>query len=384
MQKLSERLWMMGLLAVYILCGAAAIPANSEPDTPVKYQQALSEIERLKAALEKAQDEIRNLRRQLQRSTSSSPSREVPNDLSSKENAYQNVLAALSREIERHPENTRAYAKRGAIQLKLKAYPQAIQDFDAAMAKGFPDAAVLYNQRGLAQFQLGHLQQSIHDFTQAIEHNATLAEAYNNRGITHRTTGDYVRAIQDVQQAMDLGLQSASADFQVLRDEVRQMQQQLQQAGLQPGSADGIPGSKTIAALQTFQQREGLPVTGRFDGATKQHLGVRSISPSSEPATTSELLSHFVHRPTPVYPLSARQQGLEGTVSLRFEMLADGTVGQINVLESTGHPILDEAAQNTVKQWTHNLLQQPDPLSQRWGTLSFTFTLDEPDKPKTP
>jgi septal ring factor EnvC (AmiA/AmiB activator) len=115
MQKLSERLWMMGLLAVYILCGAAAAPANSEPDTPVKYQQALSEIERLKAALEKAQDEIRNLRRQLQRSTSSSPSREVPNDLSSKENAYQNVLAALSREIERHPENTRAYAKRGAI-----------------------------------------------------------------------------------------------------------------------------------------------------------------------------------------------------------------------------------------------------------------------------
>jgi septal ring factor EnvC (AmiA/AmiB activator) len=70
MQKLSERLWMMGLLAVYILCGAATVPAHSEPDTPAKYQQALSEIERLKAALEKAQDEIRTLRRQLQRSTS--------------------------------------------------------------------------------------------------------------------------------------------------------------------------------------------------------------------------------------------------------------------------------------------------------------------------
>lgn len=383
MRKLPERLCMMGLLAVYILCGATMAPAHSEPDMQVKYQQALSEIERLKAALEMAQDEIRSLSRQLQRSTSSSPSHEAPNDLSSKENAYQNVLAALSREIEIHPENARTYAKRGAVQLKLKAYPQAIQDFDAALAKGFPDASVLYNQRGLAQFQLGHLQQSIHDFTRAIEHNSTLAEAYNNRGIAHRTTGDYVRAIPDLRQAMDLGLQSASADLQVLRDEVRQMQQQLQQAGLQPGSADGIPGSKTIAALQTFQQREGLPVTGRFDGATKQHLGVRSISPSSEPATTSELLSHFVHRPTPVYPLSARQQGLEGTVSLRFEMLPDGTVGHINVLESTGHPILDEAAQNTVKQWTHNLFQQ-DTLSQRWGTLSFTFTLDEQDKPKTP
>ena len=91
-----------------------------------------------------------------------------------------------------------------------------------------------------------------------------------------------------------------------------------------------------------------------------------------------------MHRPTPVYPLSARQQGLEGTVSLRFEMLADGTVSQVNVLESTGYPILDEAAQNAVKQWTHNLLQPPDTLSQRWGTLSFTFTLDEQAQPKTP
>ena len=384
MRKLPERLWMMGLLAVYILCGSATAPVNSEPDMQAKYQQALSEIERLKAALEMAQDEIRRLRRQLQSSTSSPPSNKAPNDLSSKENAYQSVLATLSREIETHPGNARAYAKRGAVQLKLKAYPQAIQDFDAAMAKGFPDAAVLYNQRGLARFQLGHLQESINDFTRAVEHNSTLAEAYNNRGIAYRTTGDYVRAMQDLRQATDLGLPHAASYLQVLRDEVKHLQQQLQQSGLQPGAADGIPGSKTTAALRTFQHREGLPVTGRLDDATKQRLGTRPVSSSSEPETKSELLSHFVHRPTPVYPLKARQQGLEGTVTLRVEMLADGTVGQVNVLETAGHPILDEAAQNTVKQWRHNLLRQHDTREKRWGTLSFTFALDEKDNPNTP
>ncbi|MDH3605077.1 MAG: TonB family protein [Candidatus Tectomicrobia bacterium] len=383
MRTLPECLWKMGLLAV-ILCVSAMAPAHSEPDMQAKYQQAVSEIERLKAALEMAQDEIRKLRRQLQRSTSSPPSHAAPNDLSSEDHADQNVLAALSREIETHPGNARAYAKRGAVQLKLKAYPQAMQDFDAAIAKGFPDTAVLYNQRGLAQFQLGHLQASINDFTRAVEHNPALAEAYNNRGIAHRTTGDYVRAIQDLRQAMNLGLKSVSADLQVLQDEVRQMQQQLQLARLQPDPADGIPGSKTIAALRTFQQREGLPVTGRLDDATKQRLGTRPVSPSSEPETQSDLLSHFVHRPTPVYPLSARQQGMEGTVTLRVEMLADGTVGQINVLESAGHPILDEAAQNTVKQWTHNLLRQQDTREKRWGTLSFTFTLDKKDQLNTP
>ena len=384
MQKLPERLWMSGLLVVYILCGSVTVPANSEPDIQAKYQHALSEIERLKAALEMAQDEIRRLRQQLQSSTLSPPSHEAPNDLSSEENVYQNVLAELSREIETHPENARAYAKRGTVQLKLKAYPQAIQDFDAAIVKGFPDTAVLYNQRGLARFQLGHLQESIRDFTRAVDQNSALAEAYNNRGIAHRTTGDYVRAMQDLRQAMDLGLQHAVSYLQVLRDEVRHMQQQLQQAGLQPGPADGIPGAKTITALRTFQQREGLPVTGRLDSATRQHLGTQSVSPSSESESTSDLLSHFVHRPTPVYPLRARQQGLEGTVTLRVEMLADGTVGQINVLESAGHPILDEAVQKTVKQWTHNLLRPPDTRGKRWGTLSFTFTLDEKDKLNSP
>ena len=96
------------------------------------------------------------------------------------------------------------------------------------------------------------------------------------------------------------------------------------------------------------------------------------------------LLSYFVHRPAPAYPLEARQQGLEGTVTLHVEMLADGTVGQINVLESTGHAILDEAAQKTVKQWTHNLRLQNNTPNKYWGTLSFSFTLDETDKPKTP
>jgi TonB family protein len=349
-----------------------------------KYQRALSEIERLKATLEMAQEEIRRLRQQRQSSTSSPPSHAAPNALSPEENTYQKALAALSRDIETHPENARAYAKRGVVHLKLQAYPQAIQDFDAAIAKGFPDTAVLYNQRGLAQFQSGHLREAMHDFTQAIEHNPTLAEAYNNRGIAHRTAGDYVRAIPDLQQAIELGLQQASADLQVLRDEVRQMQQQLQQAGLQPGTADGRPGSKTLAALRTFQQREGLPVTGQLDNATKQRLGMQSASASSEPAMQPDLLSHFVHRPAPAYPLRAREQGLEGTVTLRLEMLEDGTVGQINILQSAGHPILDEAAQNTVKQWTHNLLRPRAPPGQRWGTLSLTFTLDEQDQPKTP
>ena len=53
----------------------------------------------------------------------------------------------------------------------------------------------------------------------------------------------------------------------------------------------------------------------------------------------------------PVYPSSARQAGLEGTVILKIEILANGRPGEISVSRSTGHVVLDEAAIIAVEKW---------------------------------
>lgn len=51
-------------------------------------------------------------------------------------------------------------------------------------------------------------------------------------------------------------------------DEVRHLQKELQQAGYLAGSADGVYGSQTTAAVRSFQKDRGLSVTGRVDRKT--------------------------------------------------------------------------------------------------------------------
>lgn len=53
----------------------------------------------------------------------------------------------------------------------------------------------------------------------------------------------------------------------------------------------------------------------------------------------------------PVYPSAARQAGLEGTVTLRIQILANGRPGEIVVTHSAGYSVLDDAAVAAVRKW---------------------------------
>jgi protein TonB len=49
------------------------------------------------------------------------------------------------------------------------------------------------------------------------------------------------------------------------------------------------------------------------------------------------------------YPASARRRGLAGTVSVEILILANGTIGEVTLRESSTHSILDEAALDTIR-----------------------------------
>lgn len=55
--------------------------------------------------------------------------------------------------------------------------------------------------------------------------------------------------------------------------EVEGLQQRLNYVGFDAGAVDGHFGAKTAAALRSFQQAYGLPVTGRLDAQTHARLG---------------------------------------------------------------------------------------------------------------
>ncbi|MFO1400945.1 MAG: energy transducer TonB [Steroidobacteraceae bacterium] len=56
-------------------------------------------------------------------------------------------------------------------------------------------------------------------------------------------------------------------------------------------------------------------------------------------------------RTPPEYPLNARRLRIEGTVTLRVELDAGGRVATVRVAQSSGSPLLDEAAIAAVSHW---------------------------------
>jgi peptidoglycan hydrolase-like protein with peptidoglycan-binding domain len=56
--------------------------------------------------------------------------------------------------------------------------------------------------------------------------------------------------------------------------QIKQLQQALQERGLEPGNVDGVMGPQTRQALAKFQRDNNLEPTGSLNERTAQHLGL--------------------------------------------------------------------------------------------------------------
>ena len=55
--------------------------------------------------------------------------------------------------------------------------------------------------------------------------------------------------------------------------------------------------------------------------------------------------------PQPNYPLAARQNRIQGSGIFKLVLVKDGRVDSIQVIKSTGSKLLDDAAENALRQW---------------------------------
>jgi protein TonB len=77
----------------------------------------------------------------------------------------------------------------------------------------------------------------------------------------------------------------------------------------------------------------------------------------------------------PNYPASARRLGIQGTVRLKVQVLADGHVGEIIVESSAGHADLDRAAADAVRQWHFEPARRGSEPVATWVLLPVKFQL---------
>ena len=372
--------WRAGWILLWVfwtLTGAQAEPQSKDSESlRTKYKAAVQEIARLTQELARTQRDLEALKNSRPVSGDDVPARDffLAGTAYITRKQYPEAVAAFTRAIERAPHDALAFRNRGIAYSQMGAHQEALRDLNTSIALD-PQDAVAYNYRGIVYYALGNPQQAVVNFDKAIELQPKLVEAYNNRGIVWRIQGNIRQASKDFDAAAQLGMALAAQHLQVLRDEIRQVQERLHHAGLNPGPADGIAGQQTIAALQQFQKTQGFPSTGMLDQATQQALGLHSSAVS--PPDTAAATPRFVHQPTPDYPLLARQQGWEGSVTLRLELVADGTIGAVQITKSSGHPLLDTAAETAAKTWTHVPATQDGVAVTRWVDITLTFTLDK-------
>ena len=80
------------------------------------------------------------------------------------------------------------------------------------------------------------------------------------------------------------GTTAALARPELSPDMVRQVQTSLQQQGMYKGNVDGVWGSGTQSAVQSYQQSHNLTANGQLDAPTLKSL---NLAQSGSPATAA-------------------------------------------------------------------------------------------------
>ena len=75
---------------------------------------------------------------------------------------------------------------------------------------------------------------------------------------------------------------------------VTTIQEKLSRWGYYSGKADGIYGSKTVAAVKYFQQKNGLTVDGKCGPKTLAALGINTNSTSTSSSGDVDLLARLI------------------------------------------------------------------------------------------
>lgn len=100
---------------------------------------------------------------------------------------------------------------------------------------------------------------------------------------------------------------------------------------------------------------------------------------SPEPPMPKEESIHPVVRIEPLYPIQAAKDKLDGSVVLKFDILADGSVMNISVVKSVPQGIFDKESRRALKRWKYK--SSASGATNQYVQLDFVMSKDSP-KPK--
>ena len=95
----------------------------------------------------------------------------------------------------------------------------------------------------------------------------------------------------------------------------------------------------------------------------------------SAPTVDADKYADYLKNPKPAYPMGPYREGIEGTVWLRVQVLEDGSVGSVELAQTSGNAELDQSALTTVKKWHFKPAVQGGVTSTQFIRIPITFKL---------
>lgn len=118
-----------------------------------------------------------------------------------------------------------------------------------------------------------------------------------------------------------------------------------------------------------------VPVPAQAPQSIAQPVAPSSGGVASAPTADADYKAAYLQNPKPTYPPLAFRLKLEGKVTLLAEVGSDGRAGQVKILESSGHELLDQSALSTVKQWKFTPARKDGVIITQAVRIPITFSL---------
>lgn len=154
-------------------------------------------------------------------------------------------------------------------------------------------------------------------------------------------------------------------------DEVKQIQTKLRDWGYYKGNVDGIYGSQTYEAVKTFQRNNGLTADGIAGSKTLAALGINSSSSSGGTSSNNSdlnLLSHLVYgeaRGEPYNGMVAVAATVMNRVSdSRFPNSVSGVIYQSGAYTCVADGQINLGYDNNSKKAAQDAINGWDPTSR--------------------
>ncbi|HBL23336.1 MAG TPA: hypothetical protein DDZ40_04390 [Deltaproteobacteria bacterium] len=173
------------------------------------------------------------------------------------------------------------------------------------------------------------------------ERYASPQSARGSDAIKNRLSSRTVNAAETRRRERDVGHRAAL----VRQDQVPDGKTSLSHADPQ-GQAQG----QAAATGESAEARDAVSTasagsrgaTGRSGARTLNYLGSGGADERNFSFIRDKIMQGIV------YPDRARRMGWEGMVTLSFTVLENGSIDDVKVVNSSGFPILDENARNTI------------------------------------